>query len=112
MYLRFVLAKPEKETRRRVGFLQDCGYRDCEERNQIMVWLKVHLPVPPRDVFSGGRGLCWFKLDARPCIEQVRELARILESRGERIWEVYSRNPGRITYEDDHQIVAVPDSAR
>jgi hypothetical protein len=112
VYLRFVLAKPEKPTRRRVGILHhDRRYRGSKERDEIMMWFKVHLPVPPREVFSGGRGLCWFKLDARPCIEQVRCLAQFLENRGERIWQVYSRNPGLITYEDDYQIVAVPESA-
>ena len=41
-----------------------------------------------------------------------RELAFLLAKRGERIWQIYSRNPGLITYEDEYQIVAVPDSAR
>ncbi len=113
MYLRFVQAKPDKSTRRRVGILHRAvKYRGWKERIEIMTWLKVHLPIPPENVFSGGRGLCWFKLDAGACIEQARDLARLLEGRGERIWEIYSRNPGLITYEDDHQIVAVPDSAR
>ena len=113
MYLRFVNAKPEKSTRRRVGILHpDRPFCRGEEHDGIVTWLKVHLPVPPREVFSGGRGLCWFKLDARACIEQVRDLARFLERRGERVWEIYCRNPGLITYEDDVQIVAVPDSAR
>jgi len=113
MYLRFVLAKPEQPTRRRVGILHhDRRYRGFPERDEIMTWLKVHLPVPPEHVFSGNRGLCWFKLEARACIEQVRDLGRFLEARGERIWEVYSRNPGLITYEDEYQIVAVPESAR
>src|ERR1041384_4315125 len=108
MYLRFVLAKPEKKTRRRVGILYPgldfCGSEELEE---IAAWLKVHLPIPPKGVFSGGRGLCWFKIHARACIEQARDLARGLEKRrGERIWEIYSRNPGLITYEDDYQIVA------
>ena len=113
MYLRFVFAVAEPTTRRRVGILWDTGFRDCEELDRIYGWLKAHLPVPPRDVFSGARGLCWFKLDARGCIEQVRDLAFFLETRrGARIWQVYSRNPGLITYEDEFQIVAVPDSAR
>jgi len=113
VYLRFVLAKPEKQTRRRVGILFQ-GFDCCgsHELDEISAWLKVHLPIPPKNVFSGGRGLCWFKLDARICIEQARDLARLLEGRGERIWQIYSRNPGLITYEDDYQIVAVPDSAR
>jgi hypothetical protein len=113
VYLRFVLAKPERSTRRRVGILHhDRRYRGTPERDAIMTWLKVHLPVPPPEAFSAYRGLCWFKLDARACIEQARDLARFLERRGERIWQIYSRNPGLITYEDDYQIVAVPDSAR
>jgi len=112
VYLRFVLAKPEKSTRRRIGILWDCGCRGMKERDEVFTWLKIHLPVPPREVFSGGRGLCWFKLEARPCIEQVRDLALFLERRGQRIWQIYSRNPGLITYEDEHQVVAIPESAR
>jgi hypothetical protein len=113
MYLRFVLAKAQKPTRRRVGILQhDRRYRGSPTRDAIMTWLKIHLPVPPESAFGGGRGLCWFNLEARDCIEQVRDLAFFLEGRGERVWQVYSRNPGLITYEDEFQIVAIPDSAR
>jgi len=113
VYLRFVFAEAEPTTRRRVGILWDTGLRDDGELDGIYGWLKAHLPVPPRRVFSGDRGLCWFKIEARACIEQVRDFAYFLESRrGERIWQVYSRNPGLITYEDAYQIVAVPDSVR
>lgn len=74
--------------------------------------LGLKIPVPPRRAFRGGRGRCWFKLSAGGCIEQIRALATILETRrGERIWQVYSRNPGRITYEDEFQVVAVPEAA-
>jgi hypothetical protein len=114
MYLRLVYAKPPKESRCRLGIVRNrtasCG---SEELDEFYMWLKIHLPVPPEDVFSAGRGLCWFKLEARECIEKVRDLARWLEKRrGERIWQVYSRNPGLITYEDEFQVVAIPDSAR
>ena len=114
MYLRIVYAKPEKRTRRRLGVLRLTSSRcdDDLEVDLLLGWFKVHLPLPPKDVFRGGRGLCWFKLDARACIDRVRDLALHLERRGERVWQVYSRNPGLITYEDDYQVVALPDSAR
>lgn len=113
MYLRFVFAKAEPRTRRRVGILWDTGCRDGGDLERIYVWLKIHLPVPPRHAFSSDRGLCWFKLDALDCIRQMRDMAYLLETRRrKRIWQIYSRNPGLITYEDDYQIVAVPESVR
>jgi hypothetical protein len=114
MYLRFVFAEAEPRTRRRLGILRDglsLG-RETEEVREVYAWLNAHLPIPPKESFSGERALCWFKMDARNCITQVRELAFLLAKRGERIWQIYSRNPGLITYEDEYQIVAVPDSAR
>jgi hypothetical protein len=114
MYLRLVYAKPQKESRRRIGIVWTSrSSSDADELDAIYTWLKIHLPVPPEDVFSRGRALCWFKLEARECIERVRDLAMWLEKRrGERIWQIYSRNPGLITYEDEFQIVAVPESVR
>jgi len=113
MYLRFVLAKAQPKTRRRIGILRVTGSCDSEEVDEIVRRLGIHLPIPPRESFSGGRGVCWFKLEARECIERVREVAFLLEKRrSERIWQIYSRNPGLITYEDDYQIVAVPEAAR
>jgi len=114
MYLRFVFAEAEPRTRRRIGILRE-GRSLCRETDDVAalyVWLNAHLPIPPKQSFSGARALCWFKLDARNCIERVRELAFMLEKRGKRIWQVYNRNPGLITYEDEYQIVAIPESAR
>jgi len=114
VYLRFVFAEAEVKTRRRIGIIRERSAvcPDSDEIDAIYVWLNAHLPLPPKGAFSGERALCWFKLDARECIERVRDLAFILEKRGKRIWQVYSRNPGLITYEDDYQIVALPDSVR
>ena len=113
MYLRIVYARPEKRSRRRIGVVWKSAPRcGSEDLDFIAGWLSAHLPVPPRSAFSGGRALSWFKLEARACIEQVRELASLLERRGERVWQIYSRNPGLITYEDDYQVIAVPESVR
>jgi hypothetical protein len=105
MYLRFVFAEAEPKTRRRVGIYQSTLW---ELRSDLL----GGLPYPPRRAFSGGRGVCWFKLTARRFIDDLRELASRLEARGSRIWQIYCRHPGLMTYEDDYQIVAVPDSAR
>lgn len=112
MYLRFVFARTRDRQRRRLGILHDVSGRcgETEEVDEISRWLNRHLPIPPKDVFSGGRALCWFKADAHPCIDKVRDLALLLERRGERIWQVYSRDPGLITYSDESQVVAVPRS--
>lgn len=110
MYLRFVHAKPEKASRRRFGILRGIRtFPQNEEIDALCRWLNAHLPVPPRRIFSVSRGLSWFKPDAHQPIERVRRLAHLLRERQKcRIWEIYSRDPGLITYEDDLQIVAVP----
>ena len=114
MYLRFVFAGTRDRHRRRLGILHDLSGRGPlgGEGDEISAWLVRHLAVPPRDVFSGGRALCWLRVEARGCIEKLRDLALLLEARGERIWQVYSRNPGLITYADENQVVAVPESVR
>jgi hypothetical protein len=112
VYLRFVFARTRDRHRRRLGILhhrsERCGQTD--EVDAISQWLNRHLAIPPKDVFSGGRALCWFKVDAYPCIDKVRDLALLLERRGQRVWQIYSRNPGLITYADENQVVAVPES--
>ena len=113
MFLRFVFAEAEPRTRRRLGILWNTSCRKGGELDQIFDWLKIHLPVPPKRAFSDDRGLCWFKTEAHPCVDHVPDIARFLVSRRrKRIWQIYSRNPGLITYEDDYQVVAIPESVR
>jgi len=114
VYLRFVFAEAEPTTRRRVGILREMRTLcvDSVEADDILAWLNRNLPVPPRSVFSAERALSWFKVEAHRCIEKARDLAFLLERRGERIWQIYSRNPGLITYEDEFQVIAVPESCR
>jgi len=112
VYLRFVFARTRDRQRRRLGILRDASvrYDQTDEVIEISQWLNRHLAIPPEDVFSGGRALCWFKAEAHSCIDKLRDLALVLERRGERLWQVYSRDPGLITYSDEHQVVAVPRS--
>ena len=110
MYLRFVFAKPEKGRNRHVGILYPRRYGGWGQARiaEIYVWFRENLKRPPLEAFSQDRGLCWFKPDALPCIERIVELAHILQRRGERIWHLRTRYPGFVTYEDPHQIVAIP----
>jgi len=84
VYLRFVFARTRDRHRRRLGILHHRSKR-CDqagEVDEISQWLNRHLAIPPKDVFSGGRALCWFKVDATPCIDKVRDLALLLERGG------------------------------
>lgn len=114
MYLRFVRARTRDRERRRFGILhraESCG-GEAERIDRLQRWFLLNLAIPPKPAFSSGRALCWFKADARECIEKARELSSCLERRGVRTWEIYSRNPGLITWSDEHQVVALPDALR
>ncbi|MER5319215.1 hypothetical protein [Streptosporangium roseum] len=50
----------------------------------------------------------WFKPSAHMFIERVAGYMEILAAHGVGCEARYSSNPGRIVYEDDHQIVVVP----
>jgi hypothetical protein len=50
----------------------------------------------------------WFKPTARELIERVDGYLRILLAHGVGCELVRSADPGRIIYEDDHQVVVVP----
>ncbi|MEV4744820.1 hypothetical protein AB0K21_00450 [Streptosporangium sp. NPDC049248] len=50
----------------------------------------------------------WFKSSAHLLIERVSGYMEILAAHGVGCEVVYSSDPGKIVYEDDHQIVVVP----
>ncbi|GAA3099871.1 hypothetical protein [Streptosporangium carneum] len=50
----------------------------------------------------------WFKTSAHPLVERVAGYLEILTAHGVGHEAVRSSDPGRIVYEDDHQIVVVP----
>jgi hypothetical protein len=73
-------------------------------------WFESNLPIPP--FYTDGnpeKALTWFKDTAIDSVI-VRELEiykRIAEKYGTRIILVSSEDPGRIIYEDEHQIAAI-----
>ncbi|HZE98611.1 MAG TPA: hypothetical protein VE981_16385 [Planctomycetota bacterium] len=117
MYRRFVVLKGYVYGRHRPGLLRDMADRESwkhssgkrrAEFDAICEGLNEHLPRPPRDVFARRKAICWFKPGAGPYFEKMRALADIYEELDVLTREIVHPDPGRVTYEDEHQIVAVP----
>jgi hypothetical protein len=52
--------------------------------------------------------ISWFKPDATIHLSRIQRVVEILRKLGVTIVEIRTRNPGYVTYEDRHQVVAVP----
>ena len=52
--------------------------------------------------------ISWFKPQARVHLSRIETCARLLRGAGVEIRLIVCRRPGYITYEDQHQVVAVP----
>lgn len=115
MFVRFVVGTDGENHRWLTGIitearlLRDRGrlapYHQASLENAY-AWLNAHLPVPP---FSrsdwGPEAVSWFKDTAGPPIEKMWEIVAILREHGIAVRLLRSRNPGKIIYEDDFQIV-------
>jgi hypothetical protein len=112
-YLRFVGVVRSRGRALRLGLFQGSDRfhlrgRGKTELEAVYEWFNDQLPVPPRAAFEGGTGRCWFRTDWDGFVRELWGAARRIEEAGYRVWQVYNRNPGRITYQDDFQVVAVP----
>lgn len=97
--------------------LRDYGVLTEEDAS----WVRTHNAIGERaytdpstviaDCYSpainpGSRS--WFKADATELLEMARAYTRLLDRYAVPWMELRTRYPGRIVYEDDVQIVAVP----
>jgi hypothetical protein len=87
---------------------------ECEFRQHGNAWFHGHLTVPTDvhpsvydDQLNPGAG-AWFKTTAVACLERVPGYLELLDRHGIPWERVVSRRPGRIVYEDEQQVVAVP----
>ncbi|WP_410576203.1 hypothetical protein [Amycolatopsis sp. lyj-108] len=67
----------------------------------------AHADPSVYDVDVNPGAAAWFKATARVFIERVDGYLSILETHEVPCEAVWSANPGRVIYEDEHQIVAV-----
>ena len=115
MFLRFVVGGDGDHHRLLTGvvtearLLRDRGELSSHETEwleEIYEWLNDNLPCPP---FSSAgwsdEAVTWFRDSATESIKHMRELAVLLEAHDVPVRTLRSANPGKILYEDDHQVV-------
>jgi hypothetical protein len=123
MYIRFVIDTRHGESGRNMGLFmamerlhQDkllYGY-EIELEEEIYQWFRKNLKVPR--VLSAGSSnhyrkpgaISWFRSTAVEHIDKMRQYAQILEAHGVSVSQVTTERPGKILYEDEYQIAAIP----
>jgi hypothetical protein len=71
----------------------------------IFRWFNLNIRHPGR---LPRRAVCWFRADADECLKRIRELIEIYRVANHTVWMQSTTRPGRIVYQDEHQIAAVP----
>ena len=123
IYIRFACFHLVESQRQRLGLFQtlqaarDCNFAPSWALSQIADingWFDANLAVPKQ--FSRDRhgqpGLSWFKTIATEHIKQMHQLKLALEACGIHVEVLTAHNPGRVVWQDEHQIVAEPGSRR
>lgn len=110
MFVRFVLSVRDGLGHEHRGiFRAEAPIRRVDPRlRDLHAWFNRHLPVPGRQAFRVERNRCWFKSTASEHLARARELLALYREGGCRGLEIWNRDPGIITYEDEAQIVARP----
>ncbi|MEH6697548.1 MAG: hypothetical protein V7672_02505 [Brevundimonas sp.] len=132
-YIRFVCFEVVERQRNRLGVFQAM---DLAEQSEIAEdwalkelaaldrWFTTHLARPDFFVSGGDRyrnrrakaanqsGLSWFKPGAAEHIRRMHRLKAALEACGIHVDILTTRDPGRIIWQDAHQIVAEPGGRR
>lgn len=117
MYLRFTLPELDPDSGREYGVFQ-AAHRlveserlaDWEDRQlrEALRWFNVQLPAPK--CYRRGRKttICWFKKDARTCVNRIWEMIWIMREHGFNPLLFTTSRPGRVLYEDAFQVAAIP----
>jgi len=115
MFVRFVVGNNGENHRWLTGIITEA--RLLRDRGKLTTyqnawledtytWLNANLPCPPFSTSSWGpEAASWFKDTAEPSIKKMWEIAALLEEHGIAVRLLRSKNPGKIVYEDDFQIV-------
>ena len=83
-----------------------------------MDWFNDNLDAPTHYDSGGFRrratqpALCWFKAEAVEHIARMFELKTALEACGIHVDVLRTRDPGRVVFEDKHQVAAQPEHRR
>lgn len=98
----------EAEILRSAGQLHDYEAKQIETAFE---WFNENLSVPPfKKKLKAGEwtqeAVAWFRHDAKSAIERIWDIVAVLREHGDFVRMVTSEKPGKIVYEDDHQVVA------
>jgi hypothetical protein len=72
---------------------------------QSFDWFNRHMRVPRR---LPRNAVCWFRASARSHVAQMRTLTEIYRAAGLTVVMQSTATPGRVVYQDEVQIAAVP----
>lgn len=120
MYIRYQSFLYDGCSRGQLGLFQTAGtlvetgvssWHQSEIKREFD-WFNENLGFPHRLFYRPRRkgeisGLCWFRASAIEYVSRARYLAWLLNDVGVFIEERTSRAPGRVLWQDTHQIVAV-----
>ncbi len=86
---------------------------EIEIEEAIYQWFKKNLDVPyvqssNSNYYSKPLAISWFKDTAVVHVQKMREYIHILESHDVRVKQLTTDKPGKIVYEDEYQVAAVP----
>lgn len=120
MFIRFICGEIDADSHVAAGLF--CAAHElCESGGlpayevdalaELDLWFSAHLKdpfdlLPEHPLYD--QSICWFKSVAREHLARAWEKVTILERNGVFIWTVKSERPGRVYYEDDVQVVALP----
>jgi hypothetical protein len=116
MYLRFAVPEPRshalsphgvfRATYALIASAHDYSHYDRYIR-RLLRWFAVHLPIP-RESGIGGNTIFWLKDRPTPVVRHMWHLTTLLRLCDREVLMVKSTAPGRVVYEDEHQIAADP----
>ncbi len=113
-FLRFASRETHPDSRKRKGIFTaayaalddpESGHDMVDRLRRDLAWFEVWLPAPE---FEEERAVFFFKSSAQDCMHHIWSLLHSLRDAG--VWvEMQSfDNPGKVVYEDVHQVAAIP----
>jgi hypothetical protein len=115
-FLRFVVGADHDRPRSLTGLFRFCDRDEYRERapewlkdelDQAFDWFNTCLPAPPFRCCEFPRSaVCWFRSDAHEPLKKMWELAALLREIDLPVRVVLCREPGKIIYSDQTQIIA------
>jgi hypothetical protein len=85
------------------------GY-DHQRLGELLAWFRTELAVPPRHLIPAG-AVFWYR-DVGRFSQRMWELAHLLGEYGYTAELVTASFVGRVLYQDEHQVAAIPPTRR